>query len=153
MPATPLTCRSVRAALATALTAWLCACGATRPLDNFSEDFDTHIYDDGTKVFMYHFRTEKELYALSPLNYSEGFSDGQRYYTPEELRKQSARQLESRLSNLMEEKRFCRDGYLTLSSYAGYGTASLRGECREAATAEDREKFPNEAAGNHTSQR
>jgi hypothetical protein len=45
------------------------------------------------------------------------------------------------VSHLLLENGFCQQGFVTLDHYQVRGRAVLRGECREAATAQDRERF------------
>ena len=51
--------------------------------------------------------------------------------------------LKQQVDRLIAENRFCRDGYFVLDQYSGAGGKSLRGECREGASPEDRIRFPN----------
>lgn len=125
---------------------WLAACSGHSSLpSNVSETFTTVIHDNGTKVFAYNLALGQEISALSALDYQQGFTDGRRLYSPEELVKRNRRRLKSRLNSLLEDNNFCREGFITLQQYAGYATASLRGECREGASDEDRQRFPNGA--------
>ncbi len=141
-PSVPRPAKSLAALLA--LASLLAGC-AGKAADGGAApgQLSTHIYDDGTKLFVYNLRSDERLFALSPLDYRAGFSDGKRVYSPEELRKRSARRLRSGLQRSLESSQYCREGFITLSSYASYGVASLRGECRDAATASDRQRFPN----------
>ena len=55
--------------------------------------------------------------------------------------KKNQRHLQFAVPRLLEENGYCREGYYTLDTLISYGNGSLRGECKEAATAEDRERF------------
>ncbi len=45
----------------------------------------------------------------------------------------------------LEQTGFCRDGYFVLSNYIEFGTAEVRGECKESATDADRKLFAKES--------
>lgn len=47
------------------------------------------------------------------------------------------------LQRAVELSDFCREGYIQLGRYAGETTQRLRGQCRELASDQDRENFPN----------
>jgi len=55
----------------------------------------------------------------------------------------SSKRMQQMLDEVMEESRYCRDGYVLLGRYAGETTRRLRGECKDRATEEDRRKFPD----------
>ena len=55
----------------------------------------------------------------------------------------SERQFKNLLESALAENNFCHNGYLPLGRYAGESNYRLRGECKDAATAEDVAKFPN----------
>lgn len=55
----------------------------------------------------------------------------------------SERQFKGLLESALAENNFCHNGYLPLGRYAGESSYRLRGECKDAATAEDVAKFPN----------
>lgn len=48
-----------------------------------------------------------------------------------------------RLDMILQDNRYCREGYMELDYYSAEGTVQLRGECNEGATEEDLENFPN----------
>lgn len=56
-----------------------------------------------------------------------------------DLRKALLEQLEITL----KEKKYCREGYIKLSTNVGIGLSKIKGECHESATDEDRQRFPN----------
>jgi hypothetical protein len=47
------------------------------------------------------------------------------------------------LASVMEESRYCRAGYVLLGRYAGETTGRVRGECKDRATEEDRQQYPD----------
>lgn len=51
--------------------------------------------------------------------------------------------LDDHLAAVMEEKQFCREGYMVLFREAQGWPLKLRGECRESASDEDRQRFPD----------
>lgn len=48
-----------------------------------------------------------------------------------------------RLSDKLAANQYCREGYIELETNVGRGLASIKGECHESATPEDRKRFPN----------
>lgn len=55
----------------------------------------------------------------------------------------SERQLKGLLKDALASNGFCKQGFLPLGRYAGESHYRLRGECKDAATAEDVARFPN----------
>lgn len=55
----------------------------------------------------------------------------------------SNRQLERVLTTKLDASGYCREGYILLGRHSGITTQTIRGECRELATADDREQFQN----------
>ncbi|MCW8956478.1 MAG: hypothetical protein OQL09_06315 [Gammaproteobacteria bacterium] len=51
--------------------------------------------------------------------------------------------INEKLTSRLTANGYCREGYIELDSVIGRGRSQIRGECEEAATASDREKFPN----------
>ncbi len=51
--------------------------------------------------------------------------------------------LKYQLEDLLDKNGFCRGGYLMLGRFAGESQIRLRGECKDTATPEDRQRFPN----------
>ncbi|MEN8205481.1 MAG: hypothetical protein ABFS24_05660 [Pseudomonadota bacterium] len=48
-----------------------------------------------------------------------------------------------KLDARLAETGYCREGYIVLGSSIGRGRSFIRGECKEGATEDDREKFAN----------
>lgn len=88
----------------------------------------TLIRDNGLKLFEMHF----------PLPPRDSPLEGNR-------RQQKPRLDERRMQAALEERMavtgFCREGYLLLGRHSGVTVQTLRGECRDRATKEDRERF------------
>jgi len=59
----------------------------------------------------------------------------------EKMKKKFNQHLVQRLESKLEETAYCREGYFTLEKNLNRGKASVRGECREAATDEDVGRF------------
>ena len=51
--------------------------------------------------------------------------------------------IKEKLDARLAETGYCREGYIVLCRSIGSGRSFIRGECREGATADDREKFAN----------
>lgn len=58
----------------------------------------------------------------------------------------NSRRMQVLLDEVIEESGYCREGYVLLGRYAGETVQRLRGECRDRATAEDRQRFPDSIA-------
>lgn len=50
------------------------------------------------------------------------------------------------LETMLLETGYCRAGYVLLGRYAGETMGRVRGECKDRATAQDRERFPDTIA-------
>lgn len=55
----------------------------------------------------------------------------------------SSRYIEKLVEKAVENTGYCRAGYFMLGRYAGETTSRVRGECRDKASAADREQFPD----------
>ncbi|MBB3047642.1 hypothetical protein FHR99_001908 [Litorivivens lipolytica] len=117
------------------------ACASNAPASGTQERFTPQILDNGTKLFRYEFSRGDKLRPILAYDQAGGFSDGRDVYSAEELRRKNERHLRFAVPRLLEENGYCREGFYTLDTLIGYGNASLRGECKEAATAEDRARF------------
>lgn len=123
--------RSTGCRLAVVMTAalLLAGCGSNRsepqakPAE-LAARFEPRILDDGTKLFTYSVQLPRP-----------GSSQLTRSRRPAEA------PVDHWVSHLLLENGFCQQGFVTLDHYQVRGRAVLRGECREAATAQDRERF------------
>lgn len=132
--------RSVLIVLVTGLI--LQACGSTPDKAGIEERFVTQILSNDTKIFRFEFKRSDKLRTVVPYDQTGGFSDGRDFYSAEELRNKNARYLRGAAERTLKETGFCREGYHVLGTpLIGYANASMRGECKEAATAEDRQRF------------
>ena len=124
-----------------AVTLVLQACSSTPSTTGIKEQFTPQILDNGTKMFRYEFSRGDKLRPIVAYDQSGGFTDGRDLYSAEELRKKNQRHLQFAVPRALEETGYCREGFYTLDTLIGYGNGSLRGECKEAATTADRERF------------
>lgn len=114
------------------------------------ERFITNITEDGGKFFVYSLEMPRPKKAREPGMMRRPPRDG-RGMSPggnpgmSHKRSGSANKLDKLLEETLEETGFCREGFFELERQQGLGgpLASIRGECREGASADDREKFPN----------
>lgn len=106
------------------------ACASVGPLISGPQEFKTLITSDNIKRF--------ELSVLPrPMHIDPQASRQKIESGPNE------RQLLASLKATLASNGFCRDGFLLLGRYAGESNNRLRGECKDAANAEDKAKFPN----------
>ncbi len=128
MTVSQLACRVLTLIMALLLVA--CRSGdplaALPPAD---ETLAVQITDDGSKFFI--FRRE----------YTEGFFgvDPSRRGDPRAMRADVG----PRVEQVLEQTGYCRDGYFELYRERDPGVLSVRGECRDSATATDRQQFPS----------
>ncbi len=118
------------------------------------EYFNTQITDDGTKFFVY--RLEKphsdKRTNIGPENTpGQGRRGGgikgdrkiQQGRSNQAGNKMTAK-LENNLDALLAKNGYCRNGYFELERHQLHGGLSLRGECRDDATEDDRLRFISE---------
>ncbi len=116
-------------------------CSSAQHQGDVNERFRTNILDNGTKLFFYEFSRGEKIRTLLPYDQKGGFTDGRDVYSAEELRRKNQRYLNASVTRKLEQTGYCREGFYTLDTLVGYANASLRGECREAASDEDRQRF------------
>ena len=107
----------------------LSACSSTKPAASFNDEFSTEITGDGTKFFTY-------------IRHSPGGTEGNR--GKGKGKKNPGNSLQEAVHAKLDTSGYCRDGYLALERYQANGIARIRGECRDGATNNDREQFPNQ---------
>ncbi len=110
--------------------------GPTRQAEPFT--LSTRITADGFKLFELAFPYQPRQLRL-PGNSSRAGTQAPRDRQP----RHSDRQLERILDAKLNERGYCREGYILLGRHSGHTAQTLRGECRELATAEDRVQFQN----------
>lgn len=134
----------------TALTLLISACASQdskQRSPEFVENFHTTITDNGSKMFDYQLRVahresgKARQGGLRP----RGDADKARRNGSKPDRAKMEKRFRStvyeKLVLKLEETGYCREGYLELSADIYRGKAEIRGECREGATREDRQKF------------
>lgn len=99
-------------------------------LPEAEERLVAQINDQGTKFFEFSRRPQRE---------SPRPGDAERFERPEA----PDGALTRRIEDVLAETGYCREGFFELYRQRQRGELSVRGECREAATAEDRERFPD----------
>lgn len=125
----------------------IAACSSAELKPTETETFAPKIFADGTKTFTYtledHGRPETRTYIqLQDQRLEDIQNQGETPEPPEEQRRARAEWRFYRLLEVkLEQTAFCRKGYIELEADIGIDKSMLRGECREAATAEDREHF------------
>lgn len=95
--------------------------------------FEANILTDGTKLF---------VYAVRRGGAGDRESAGDGGPRPQQASTRGAQNMKRGLEGMLAQNHYCRDGYLVLEQYDDRTGSVIRGECREAATAHDRELFP-----------
>lgn len=118
------------ALVALTLSSLLVACGSSpRQGDKIPGTFRPDILANGTKLFTYTLGTPAPDRRA---NSGTMPPPGTRIDLPDPHKP---------LRALLEQNRYCRDGYLTLQQSRMGMQQVIRGECRDAATAEDMQRF------------
>jgi hypothetical protein len=108
-----------------------CASSRNKP----TVELQTRITEGGLKLF----ELSTPMQA-APTTLPTGNPRQQR---PDNSDRQMQKHLLKTLDEVMEQSGYCREGYVLLGRYAGETARRVRGECRDRATAEDRQKFPD----------
>ncbi|BFM18566.1 lipoprotein [Maricurvus nonylphenolicus] len=121
--------------------------GQKRPAPALSQDFSTHITQDGSKMFVFTLsmqRPERQggKSGMRPPARGERKGGGGRKDRSDELEKMTTALLDQKL----ETSGYCREGYMVLERFAEQGKSRIRGECKETATDADREHFSGAVA-------
>ncbi len=124
--------RSPIAALALALLLTGCSSSPEKP-EKIPGSFRTEILPNNTKLFTY------TLGIPAPDRRANGGD------MPPPGTKMRLPDPHKPLEAMLEQNRYCRDGYVTLERYRMGMQQVVRGECRDDATAEDRERFSGQA--------
>ncbi|MCT8869631.1 hypothetical protein [Shewanella xiamenensis] len=148
--------RSISLTLLSCLTLLACSSAPIDPSEfagKFKDKLTTDIRADGLKLFTYQAGFAEEY---SPRDVTERpFPHEERMrqvaQDPREQRRlyqQQAdvldiwgRQVELGLEKTLEMTGYCREGYFELSRIIESGRGEIRGECKEGATEEDKQKF------------
>ncbi len=109
-----------------------------------TQDFSTNISEDDTKSFIF----TLNMKAPEGRGAKEPRGGRRNNQGPPDRGGNSGNGLKrfktmfySRLDDKLKDSGFCREGYMVLESQFERGKSSLRGECKEAATAADRQAF------------
>lgn len=97
--------------------------------------FDAQILDNGTKLFVYRQRG---------LGGPQREDDDPRRSGPPQRRlssEQMQKIAQRGIAAMLAQNGYCRDGYMVLEQYEQQRSYVVRGECRDAANATDREKY------------
>ncbi len=125
-----------------------CASQSDKP--ELIERFTTDIKADGSKQFHYSLsRVGGDTKGKSKNRKgrgqggAKGGGRGGSSSRKEEMRGKALKLANERMETNLLETGYCREGYLEQSSSMARGRSQYWGECREAASDEDRQKFPN----------
>jgi hypothetical protein len=140
--------RGLNICISAAAVVLLSACNSTPSTLGLQETFVTHIYPNDSKMFRYAFSRGDKTHPLIPYDQSGGFTDGRNVYSAAELRRKNERALQHGTEHKLQQTGYCRDGFFVLDSMISYTGASLRGECKEAASEADKTQHPNPEAAN-----
>lgn len=129
---------------------FICACSSKHDL-KITEVFKPEILDNGAKMFTFSLifvnKSPTEKGRDQPQNKQKqgkgGHSDKQSRQTNNSIENQMTEELEQRLVDRLEENNYCRKGHFELTRTLNKSVYSIRGECSESATAEDRENYVN----------
>lgn len=124
--------------------ALLSGCGHTPTAADIppGASFTANILADDTKLFVYS-QGGRGMGGRGP----DGELPDARQEMPREGRdgRRGARaappDLQKAVTAMIEQNHYCRDGYMVLEQYEQHGAYIVRGECRDAATPADRQKF------------
>lgn len=125
----------------------LVACSSSQLQDNETETFSPRIQQDGSKLFDYRLDSPSGE-ALKPKLVFDA-NEPTDMNAPPEMSSYSAEDekasIEARVMTLLDKKLdstgYCREGYVVIEKMIGFTHSTVTGECREAASAEDRELF------------
>ncbi|MGB9429395.1 MAG: hypothetical protein WCC11_05885 [Gammaproteobacteria bacterium] len=130
--------------LATVLAAaTISACGNAPSKPQPAITFVTHIADDGSKLFVFSLQSPQT--GGSGRHGRGGMARGGRGGMNDG--NQGASQMQQNFDGLLQAKLmdtgFCRDGFVQQDRTTESGFISVRGQCRDKATPEDRARFKN----------
>jgi len=99
--------------------------------------FTANILADNTKLFVY----TQRLGRGGPPRDEYAAIDGPGGREREAERAHAPQIAKNGVQAMLAQNHYCRDGYMVLEQYDQRGSYVVRGECRDAATADDRNKF------------
>ena len=125
----------------------LVACASNQTIKpEIEEIFVTDIKPNGIKLFSYTVTVSRSSGSRSGTGGGKRGGEGGKQgggATGRPDRESMMKGIEEELDARLAETGYCREGYIVLGRRIDRGRSFIRGECKEGATADDREKFPN----------
>ncbi|WDE12460.1 hypothetical protein [Thalassomonas haliotis] len=130
-----------------------CAGHKEKPVE---EIFVTQIREDDSKMFAFTLKSERAGRGDKARNKTAakpgkarkgGRQKGTGKAEGRERENPLAGIVQQRLEQRLSENGYCSAGYIELERYATRGGMTVRGECHDSATANDRQRFPNQMNG------
>lgn len=136
--------RALPGLLLTLLLGLLLACSAP-PGRNYTdaglqETLETEILPNSSKMFVYRLRLPQEAMP-SHVRIAEGPRRARPGVGGIEINRNTSRRLEENTAHVVATLGYCREGFLRLDQSISPYHLWVRGECREGATPEDRQRF------------
>ncbi|WP_299768262.1 hypothetical protein [uncultured Pseudoteredinibacter sp.] len=147
-----------------ACSVFVAACSSTPEKEGFSENFVTQISEDGSKRFQYTLQKgipdggRKRggrvkgggmkgggMMGAGGARRGQG-DDKNRTDMIAKMQEKVKAQAQGSLEEKLAEVEFCREGYMVLHEAFTMGRSQLLGECRDTASEEDRQRFPNSSS-------
>lgn len=104
-------------------------------------DFSTKILIDDTKLFVYTQRFMRGGSAPSDAVDFATIDNPKMMRERDSMRAGMSKTARKGLEATLAQNNYCRGGYMVLEQYEQHGNYIIRGECRDAASSADREKF------------
>lgn len=132
------------------VAALLSACATPQLEPTEHESFATKIHADDSKTFTYQLEDHGAAKTQTYIEFTDQrLQDSQHPNAQQEADQREEQRREHRFFRLLDAKLkqtgFCREGYVELESSIKARVATVRGECRESASPEDRERFSGPA--------
>ncbi|WP_281559818.1 hypothetical protein [Thalassomonas sp. RHCl1] len=132
-----------------------CSSRQDKPVE---EIFVTQIRADNSKMFAFTLRAEQASRGDKTRDKMAGGKQGKRGKGTgrnkgagkgerQEREHPLANVIQQKLEQKLDQSQYCTSGYLELERYATREGMTVRGECNESATADDRLRFPNGVNG------
>ena len=119
---------------------FLCSCSG-QPTTPDLQHFRTLITQEGTKRFELRMPSRARDDAI--LRRERQAMERSRDRRPPQNKPLTEKQIARQVDAVIAATKFCREGYILLGRHAGHTAQAFRGECKDAATASDRQRFPN----------
>jgi hypothetical protein len=101
-------------------------------------NFTTHILADSTKLFVY---STPQRGGREHRSMRGGGAEREGGDMEQQRPRDNRRASQNGLQAMLTENNYCREGYVVLEQYETRNQYVIRGECRDAATADDRARF------------